>query len=270
MISPYWYDGHLYSDQPLSLDPHDPALLYGATVFTTLRVYGQTLTDPRTAWGDHCDRLRHSLTWLRWPEPDWQRLTIGATTLIPHGPVLRLTLFPDGREWILPRPLPPDLERWQHQGIVAWVAPSSYDRSLPGHKTGNYLAPGLARQQAQGQGAEEAILTNSQGEWLETATGTLWGWGEGGWWTPPLGAGILPGVVRSRLLHALRNQGLCGGQVPWDQAMRSRLTHLAYTNSAVEVVPIRVILPDREPVNYNPDQGLDAAPYQILRRGLGV
>ncbi len=266
--SPYWYAGHLYQGQPLALDPTDPALLYGATVFTTLRVYGPDLQDPRTAWALHCDRLRRSLTFLHWPEPDWGRLVTGAMALIPHGPILRLTLFADGREWILPRPLPPDLAHWQGQGITAWVAPPCYDRSLAGHKTGNYLAPWLARQQAQGQGAQEAILTNGRGEWLETATGTLWGWGAGCWWTPPLDGGILPGVVRSRLLQGLTTQGYGVQQQPWDGTVRSRLTHLAYSNSAVEVVPIRRILCDGEPMNYNPDWALDLAPYESLRQAL--
>ena len=45
------------------------------------------------------------------------------------------------------------------------------------HKTGNYLACWLAKNAgAKKVGAQEAILTSDQGEWLETSTGNLWGW----------------------------------------------------------------------------------------------
>jgi branched-subunit amino acid aminotransferase/4-amino-4-deoxychorismate lyase len=41
-------------------------------------------------------------------------------------------------------------------------------------KPGNYLGSWLAQRSAQVCGAREAILVNSQGHWLETATGNLW------------------------------------------------------------------------------------------------
>ncbi|HCF27363.1 MAG TPA: 4-amino-4-deoxychorismate lyase, partial [Cyanobacteria bacterium UBA11049] len=54
-------------------------------------------------------------------------------------------------------------------------------------------------------GAGEAILVDANGNWLETSTGNLWGWQNGCWWTPPLEAGILPGVVRQQLINWCQN-----------------------------------------------------------------
>jgi hypothetical protein len=48
-------------------------------------------------------------------------------------------------------------------------------------------------QAAQRQQCQEAILVNERREWLETATGNLWGWYQEQWWTPPeVSGGITP------------------------------------------------------------------------------
>ncbi|MGL4502759.1 MAG: aminotransferase class IV, partial [Planktothrix sp.] len=57
----FFYNGNLQDSTTLELSITDPALLYGATVFTTLRVYEQSLDSPLTAWQQHCQRLKSSL-----------------------------------------------------------------------------------------------------------------------------------------------------------------------------------------------------------------
>lgn len=239
----YWYDGAVYSGERLELTVTEPGLLYGATTFTTLRVYGQNLNDPRSHWPGHLRRLRAAVAEFDWVTPNWQRLETGAQLMAQPFPVLRLTLFADGRELITGRALPGDLRQRQEEGIVAWLAEGvGLSRSLPHRKTGNYLAPWLALQQARKLGALEAILVNERGEWLETSTGTLWGWREGQWWTPPLAAGILPGLVRSQILDAASRQGLRIGLAPWLPTQVWEFEALAYSNAVVEVVPIRQVL----------------------------
>jgi 4-amino-4-deoxychorismate lyase len=252
-----WYNGAPIAGDTLPIPLDDPALRYGATVFTTLRVYDRQLDHPGTAWQAHCDRLRHSIQAFCWIEPNWAQLTQGANLMTQQYPVLRVTLFPDGREWITGRALPNDLVQRQTEGIVAWVdAAADYGRSLPGHKTGNYLGCWLALQTAQRQGAQEAILTNGLGQWLETSTGNLWGWCDGQWYTPPLRAGILPGIARSRIISFQTAIGLPANEQPWDSPLVSQLTHLFYTNSIVTAAPIRRILRIPSAVDYNPDQVL--------------
>lgn len=250
-----WYCGAPHTG-PLPIAPDDPALLFGATVFTTLRLYGQSLHHPLSRWSAHCDRLRTNLNALGWAHPDWAALETGAFYLSSHYPVLRLTLFPDGREWVAGRSLPPDLAQWQQQGITAWIAGlnqspliessdpvgQTLGRSLPLLKTGNYLAPWHARQQAQQHHATEAILVNPEGHWLETSTGNLWGWGQGCFWTPPLHDGILPGLARSHLISQLRCQNIDIREESWSASVVAQLEAIAYCNSVVEVVPMRRIL----------------------------
>jgi branched-subunit amino acid aminotransferase/4-amino-4-deoxychorismate lyase len=237
--SGFWYDGELVLADRLSLPIGDPALLYGATLFSTMRVYGHSLDHPLTQWQAHCDRLRTSVAAFGWIEPDWQRIRLGAQLLLTDYPVLRLTLFADGREWITGRALPPDLAQRQAQGIIAWLVNEVGMRSLPSHKTGNYLTPWLAQQQAQRQGAQEAILVDDRGQWLETATGNLWGWADGIWWTPSGEA--LPGLARSALISRLHHHGMEVRETVWTADRVVGFETMAYTNCVVEVVPIRLI-----------------------------
>ncbi|WP_017662187.1 aminotransferase class IV [Baaleninema simplex] len=244
----YWYDGRLYNSTTLQLDVTEPGLLYGATVFTTLRVYQQSLQHPRTYWEGHLRRLRESIELCEWNSPDWNCIDEGAKRLCSDFPVLRIALFPDGRELITGRSLPGDLLQRQQQGVVAWVAEKpQFRRAIPEAKTGNYLPAWLALQQAKQQGAVEAILTDSYSRWCETSTGNLWGWCEGKWWTPPLEVGILPGLAREQICDRASWHNISIGQQPWSESLVVKFEAMAYTNSVVEVVPIwKVVTGDAE------------------------
>jgi 4-amino-4-deoxychorismate lyase len=260
----YWYNGKLILGDRIELAINDPGLIYGATTFTTLRVYHSSLTHPLTHWDAHCARLRHSLQVFNWQFPDWERIRHGAEQLLPWFPVLRIVVFPDGREWITGRPLPADLSERQQQGVIAWLAQVSHlRRSLPTYKTGNYLGGWLALQTAQQLGAQEAILVDDQGNWLETSTGNLWGAKDGCWWTPPIDGGILPGVARSHLIHCLEQQGLKICQVPWTPKLVQEFDAIAYTNSVMEIIPIHTVLTADQRFEYRSLSG-GLAPLQRL------
>ncbi|MBD2059005.1 aminotransferase class IV [Oculatella sp. FACHB-28] len=248
----YWYDGKITHSGTLELAIDDPGLLYGATAFTTLRVYRQSLDDPLTSWKGHCDRLQSTLQAFGWKSPDWQRVRYGAEILLSSFPVLRITLFPDGREWITGRTLPDNLALLQKNGAIAWLSPPETNRSLTRHKTGNYLAPWLARQAAQQHGAQEAILVDFNGNWLESSTGNLWGWGQGCWWTSPLESGILPGLMRSQLISWLKCQNENIREEPWGEELVSSFEAIAYSNSVVQVVPIHTVLSSTGNLTYDP------------------
>jgi 4-amino-4-deoxychorismate lyase len=249
----FWYNGNLVQSGVLELAIDDPGLIYGATVFTTLRVYHQSLDSQLTNWTGHCDRLRSSLQTFGWQQPDWERLRYGAESLMLSFPILRIVIFPDGREWITGRFLPDDLKERQQHGITAWIADApQFRRSLPTYKTGNYLSAWMALNQAKLVGATEAILIDASGNWLESSTGNLWGWRDGRWWTPPVDAGILPGVVRSQLISWLGDHHQPVGEVLWDADWVKGLEAIAYTNCGVEVVPIHTIRYQPNTFSYDP------------------
>jgi 4-amino-4-deoxychorismate lyase len=258
----YWYNGALQEKDTVELGINEPGLLYGATVFTTLRVYEQSLEHPLTQWQAHRDRVTQTLSQLNWQPPNWQRIYQGAEILKLTHQVLRITIFPDGREWILGRDLPPNLGQYQTQGITAWVASEDYQRSLPQYKLGNYLPPWLAKQQAQSNNGQEAILINEKGNWTETSTGNLWGHNEQGWWTPPLG-NILPGIARSRILYTLDHVH----QTPWTPDLVTTFDSLAYTNSVIEIIPIHTVVTPKTKLIYDPQHLAIAQLKQHYRIG---
>ena len=249
-----WYDGSLFmadTASAASVPLDDVGLRFGATVFTTLRVYHQDLDHPLTQWQEHCNRLRRSIEEFGWAPPDWQAVRAGCQHLKAHFLILRVTVFPDGREWIAGRSLPPRLAAQRQTGIRCWVASPDYARSLPTHKTGNYLACYLARQQAQRHGADEAILTGVQGNWLETATGNLWGWAKGQWWTP-MSSQCLPGLMRERLIQTLAGSGQLPVGYAWTPERVEGFEAIAYSNCAVELLPVHTIFSGTTTLEYNP------------------
>ncbi|MEL6381958.1 MAG: hypothetical protein AAFQ89_05705 [Cyanobacteria bacterium J06626_18] len=60
--------------------------------------------------------------------------------------------------------------------------------------------------------------------------------------------------MRSRILQGLQAQGQTVMMMPWVPAQIPEFTCLAYTNSVVEVVPIRAIMQGDASVDYNPDR----------------
>jgi 4-amino-4-deoxychorismate lyase len=248
----FWYNGQLIHSQTLELDINNPGLLYGATVFTTLRVYHNSLDSRLTSWEAHCDRLTFSLETFGWRQPNWQNVRHGSQILLEYFPVLRITLFPDGREWIIGRLLPPNLTEKQTNGISCALANPEFYRSLPVHKTGNYLSAWLAKNNAQYLDAQEAILVDGAGNWLETTTGNLWGWQNSMWWTPPLESGILPGIMRSQLFDWLESEQQEVKQEPWTQELVQNFQAIGYSNSVVEIIPIHTVQQSKGRLEYNP------------------
>ena len=254
----YWFAGKLYENEQLSILPSHPALAYGASVFTTMRVYEKDLEHPLTAWKMHCDRITQAIQAFSWQPPHWQNVTTGCHKLLTRYPVLRLTIFADGQELITGRPLPKNLKQQQTEGVSTWVAQSpQYQRNLPSYKTSNYLPCWLAMQAAQNHGARDAILVNPLGEWLETSTGNLWGYQDGYWWTPPLTSGLLPGITRARMIKTLASRAITNQ--PWNLDLVKKFECLAYSNCVVNIMPIHTVLFGNIKLNYSSThEGLSA------------
>jgi 4-amino-4-deoxychorismate lyase len=242
----YWYNGKSFDTETIELKIDDPGLLYGATVFTTLRTDGGS-----SILELHYQRLRSSIIDLDWIEPDWANVDRAYAYLAPHVPVLRITIFPDGRELITGRELPPQLTNWQTEGVTVNIARGDYVRSIPQHKTGNYLAPWLALKQARSQNIQETILTNDRGDWLETSTGNLWGYRDGCWYTPILTAGILPGIERGQILARLQSQQQQVIEIEWAQAWVKELESIAYSNSVIHLIPIHTVITPTGTLKYD-------------------
>ncbi|CCF98456.1 bifunctional anthranilate synthase component I family protein/class IV aminotransferase [Ralstonia solanacearum] len=86
------------------------------------------------------------------------------------------------------------------------IAPQAREavHSLPHHKTSLRAAYDAAWQAAEREGAFDAVFFNADGTLAEGGRSTVLVKLEGRWWTPPLSAGVLPGVMRGVLLDDAR------------------------------------------------------------------
>jgi branched-subunit amino acid aminotransferase/4-amino-4-deoxychorismate lyase len=234
----YWWTGRLHSGNTLTLSLDDPGLIYGATVFTTLRIYHQNPQHSATALEAHLKRLALQVKALGWEAPAWEQVNLAVQTLASNYPVLRITLFPDGRELVTGRGLPPDLAQKQQEGVILLAVEGA--RSWPDLKTGNYLVSFQAFRKAEAQGAQEALLTQ-EGTWLETSRGNLWAWDGSQYLTPPE-EGCLAGIFRQQLLSRLVHLAIPHAVVSFTPERQRSFQAVGYGNSVVELLPVRGII----------------------------
>ena len=110
--------------------------------------------------------------------------------------------------------------------------------SLGRHKTTSRLTYHLARDEARAAGADEALLVTAEGAALEGASSNLFVVIGGEVLTPPLSAGILPGITRALVLSACAELGIPAREcaLPREQVVGADEVFL--TSSVQEVVPL--------------------------------
>lgn len=230
-------NGRFVPEAQASVSVFDRSFLYGDGLFETMRIANAT----PFRWAQHLARLKAGAAYLGIILPfkpaelsrhaaklikdngmsdGLLRLTlsrgIGRRGYSPSGadtPVLVMSLHP------LSRPASPDLLNWKLK---------ISELSLPAHqalaqfKTCNKLAQILARSQAEQDGADEALLANTDGFIVEGSSGNLFWIKANVVQTPPLASGVLSGVTRSVVLEVCRTLGL---SVQERNITASRLAH---------------------------------------------
>ena len=188
----------------------DRAFLYGDGLFETVRVFNGRLF----CWDQHMERLQQGAKFLRIRLPFRPaQLLAFAEKLVARNrqpdSLLRLTLSRgvgapgytpmDAKQPVLvmsPRPAPKMERHYQWKLAVSSFRLPAGD-ALASFKTCNKLAQVLARAEADEAGADEALLLNTDGFVVEGASSNFFWIQRGRVYTPPLAAGILPGVTRA-------------------------------------------------------------------------
>ncbi len=150
----------------------------------------------------HLARLAEGAALLGWPCP--------AVDL--HGPAaparLRLTLDRHGRVEITTTPLPPRAELWR-----VGLAPARLQSADPWLRVKSTRRAVYDRARAaMPEGLDEVILLNERGEVCDGTITTVFFDRGAGLRTPPLSAGLLPGVLRRAL--ACPEETLLAGDLP--------------------------------------------------------
>ena len=110
----------------------------------------------------------------------------------------------------------------------------------PAAKTGNYLNNILALLESQQQGADDALLLNTQGEITESTISNFWIVKNGTVLTPPLDAGILHGITRHFVLQILQAH-----QIPHQETVL-KVADLAGADEAFFSSSVRLLVPIRQ------------------------
>ncbi len=106
---------------------------------------------------------------------------------------------------------------------------------------GDYLNSAMAVMEAKANGFDEAVLLNDLSMVAEGSGENLFMVKDGKVITPPVSAGILPGITRQCVMHVAKDMGY---QVSEENIARSELyvaDELFFTGTAAEVTPIREI-----------------------------
>jgi branched-chain amino acid aminotransferase len=242
----------------------DNGFTFGDAVYETLRTYGH-----RPFHLDrHLERLRRSAERLR------IRVTVDDRELAARVDAL-LARVPDHPESYLriivsrgvgdisynfdrvqgptvvmvTKPLASFPEAYYRDGIAVIVSsvrrnhPSALD---PAIKSCNLLNNALAMQEAQDKGALEPIMLNANGDVAEGAGSNVFVVENGTLVTPPLDAGILPGVTRAVVLERAQSLGIPTREGALRVSDLLAADEAFVTSSLKEVAPIRTI--DGDPV----------------------
>ena len=212
-----WLNGSLLDAAHAHVGVNDRGFTLADGVFETVRARAR-----QPLWlADHLARLRNGAALLGIPVPfDDAAIEAGLRALLSgaglDGAALRLTLtrgeaalrglWPPG-EPVRPTLLATVAALPPARAVRAIVAVSTCrnERSpLAGIKSLNYGDHVLARREAQERGADDAILLNTTGRAACASVSNVFAKIGGGWCTPPLSDGALPGIARERLLRLTR------------------------------------------------------------------
>jgi branched-chain amino acid aminotransferase len=250
-------NGRLFDQEHAVISVFDHGFLYGEGVYETLRTYGG---EP-FLFDRHLRRLRSSAGMLSLQVPLSNeaiaarfRETMAASELEGREAYLRILITrgigdltydpaatPDPSVVIIVKPHadPPShvYERGVKAALVSVVR--NHPQTVnPLIKSNNLLNSALAMQEAVRKGAFEAIMRNYRGELAECSTANLFLVRHGAALTPPLDAGLLPGITREFLFEIAPGAGVeMREQVLRDDDLR-QADEAFLTSTTREVVPI--------------------------------
>ncbi|MFU8868976.1 aminotransferase class IV [Natronococcus sp.] len=253
----YHVDGELVPEAEATVSVDDRGFRYGDAAFETLRAYGGTVLD----WAAHRERLEgtcdalsleHGLSGSELRDRIDEMLAandladayvrLSITRGVQPG---KLTPQPevDPTVVVYVKPLP----RGGLEGDPVWDGPATVrnvetrripDAALPsGAKTHNYLNGILARAELEGE-ADEALLSDLEGNVAEGATSNLFFVRDGRVCTPTTDGDVLPGITRRTVLELAREAGLEVEAGSYEPAAVLEADEAFLTNRTWELRPI--------------------------------
>lgn len=249
-----WANGAFTTLEDCRISPLDRGFQYGDGLFETMRAEaGRILFLSR-----HVERLLHSMTSLRLGTaglPDWgsvlpelllgnglDRETATVKILVTRGlsEGLGLPTTDDPSILVTARPYREPSETTYSEGWRLAVHRDGFSPPLAMHKSLNYLFYLTARQAAQDNGADEAVILDASGCVAETAAGSLLIGAEGKWWVPD-SPYQLPGITVEAVCEEMRKTGRNIERKPTRLVDLHRAETIYVLNSLMLVMPVRSV-----------------------------
>lgn len=236
-------DGHLLPAGQAKVSALSDGFLFGHGVFETIRAReGRPLL-----LAAHHARLAASCTALGLDAPPpVEELAARVTRLLaavrmPAAAVkiIRYRELARTAELITARTIPYSAPDYLRGVRLMTFRHGERDGRITGHKTLNYLENILARQAAKSAGADEALFVTPAGQVLEGSATSLFIVRNGRAYTPPLSAGILPGVARARVLKLIGPERAEEKPLTLDEVRAADECFL--TNALMQVMPVCAI-----------------------------
>ena len=223
-------------------------LLYGEGLFETLRVYRGRQVPLLEA---HCRRMARGAQFFRFPfSPSAFRRAVQEELQMVSEEAearLRVTLEVWGEEGpaetrLIARSAPLS-GTGEGEGVRLITAPFARSSGSPllAFKTTNYFENSYARQWARLQEYDDALFFNERAEVTETTAANLFLIREARLVTPPVSAGLLPGIARGVVLACAKGHGLIAEERPVTAADLQGAEEILLSNAVIEVVPVREI-----------------------------
>ena len=259
MAATIYVNGRISGERDAVVSVLDHGFLYGEGVYETLRTYNRRLF----LFDRHARRLRRSASMIALDLQFTDEHLLDAITqtmnqaalpdeayvrvLVTRG-VGELTYDPKATPTttlaIIVKPQVDPPESAYRDGVA--VAIVDIIRNHPGSvnpmiKSNNLMNNALAMQEALRRGAFEGVMRNYRGELTECTTANLFIVKDGVALTPPIDAGILPGITREFIFEI----GAAIGTTVRDAVLRDEDLYAAdeafLTSTTREAVPITVV-----------------------------
>jgi branched-chain amino acid aminotransferase len=272
-------NGKILTEEHATVSVFDHGFLFGEGIYETLRTYRRVpfLLDR------HLVRLRHSadLMALRMPFSDAEltdrvQQTMGAHPALDEAYIrilitrgvgdlsYNLAATPTPSLVIIVKPFVPHPEKTFTEGIsvvVARIRRNHPDALNPMIKSNNLMNNALAMQDAIARGGQEALMLNHAGQLAECSQSNIFLVRDGAVLTPPLSAGLLPGITREYVLELAAELNVPAREVPLGLGDLAAADEVFLTGTTREVTPVTTI--DGRPVR-------DGKPGRLTRQLLAA
>ena len=249
-----WLNGRFVAARDARVSALDRGFLHGDGVYDTWRTYDGV----PFAVAAHVARLAAAARVLGLPPPEAATVWIRRTRVLlarngVRDAAVRLTLtrgpagdglLPEGRgrptRLLTARALPRDLDARRERGIAVVLLPFPRDAGPPwgNMKLVGHASAIVGRRLVARQRADEGLYVTPDGAVTESTTANVFVVEGDTLVTPPVAAGVLPGVTRALVIAIARRAGLTVREEKIPVARLRRAREVFLTASTIEIAPV--------------------------------